>query len=394
MTSQLLILSFAAKNLKLHWLRSLLAVIGIVIGVLSIGYMGMTQHVDLLKSEDEYAKLDNYLVLPAYQYDAKKGIEPFITERQVIQIRHAVPDHEVIPLYQTGSPFDIKIRDENAYGSVYGISPNDILSLSPLALGTIPRSVSDVVIGSDFALQTKLDIGSVLYLVRKKDTGDEVSTHRVVGVFPPLKKISLQGLDSSVFPYEPWLHEHAEFKGYDPVLIKLSDVYKMNESMEAIKKELNSQHSVVQIADPNQDRDQMLRQMENQAAQTFAIAGISLIVAGVAIFNVMVMSVMERYREIGVLRSIGTRRMAILSMFIYEALLLGFTGSAIGGLLGFFLAYLEVNMIDEMKFFFEPSSLIQIPYAMSFGIAISLISGIYPAWKASRLNPIEALRNE
>lgn len=138
----------------------------------------------------------------------------------------------------------------------------------------------------------------------------------------------------------------------------------------------------------------MLRQMENQAAQTFAIAGISLIVAGVAIFNVMVMSVMERYREIGVLRSIGTRRMAILSMFIYEALLLGFTGSAIGGLLGFFLAYLEVNMIDEMKFFFEPSSLIQIPYAMSFGIAISLISGIYPAWKASRLNPIEALRNE
>ena len=126
-----------------------------------------------------------------------------------------------------------------------------------------------------------------------------------------------------------------------------------------------------------------------------AIGGISLIVAGVSIFNVMMMSVMERYREIGILRSIGTKKAEVRSMFIYESLILGISGSVTGGILSFIGGYAAIALIlHDTSYFFTFSSLIQVPYGMAFGIATSMLSGLYPAWKASELKPIDALRHE
>ena len=81
-------------------------------------------------------------------------------------------------------------------------------------------------------------------------------------------------------------------------------------------------------------------------------------------------------------------------MFIYESVLLGLIGSLLGGIFGTIIGYTGISMMGGMKYLYEPSTLIAIPYAMSFGIGISLISGLYPAWKASHLNPIDALRQE
>jgi len=107
------------------------------------------------------------------------------------------------------------------------------------------------------------------------------------------------------------------------------------------------------------------------------------------------MSVTERIKEIGIIRSIGTRRREVMRMFLYEAFLLGIAGSVIGGILSFAGGYLVLLvMLQDVTFLFAPSSLMYIPYGMFFGIATSVISGIYPAWKAANLNPIEALRYE
>ncbi len=126
-----------------------------------------------------------------------------------------------------------------------------------------------------------------------------------------------------------------------------------------------------------------------------AIAGISLLVAATSIFNVMMMSVTERIREIGILRSIGTQKGEILRMFMYEATILGLVGAGIGAVMSIILGYLVVLvMVGTTKYFFTYQSLIYVPMAMIIGIAICVFSGVYPAWRAANLDPIEALRAE
>jgi putative ABC transport system permease protein len=126
-----------------------------------------------------------------------------------------------------------------------------------------------------------------------------------------------------------------------------------------------------------------------------AIGAISLLVAAVSIFNVMMMSVTERIKEIGILRSIGTKRREIRRMFLYESLLLGIIGSVIGAVCSFIGGYaLTFGMIGTTDYFFMPESMIYIPVGVFIGVMVCVLSGIYPAWRASNLDPIEALRAE
>jgi putative ABC transport system permease protein len=120
------------------------------------------------------------------------------------------------------------------------------------------------------------------------------------------------------------------------------------------------------------------------------IAAISLIVAGVGIINTMTVSVLERTREIGVLKAIGSKSRDILLMFITEAALTGIFGGALGATLGFGLGQIVGGMVGV-----PPSiSLDTGVMVIGFAIIVSVLSGMYPAWRAANLNPVEALRSE
>jgi putative ABC transport system permease protein len=109
----------------------------------------------------------------------------------------------------------------------------------------------------------------------------------------------------------------------------------------------------------------------------------------------MMMSVTERVREIGIMRSLGTQKGEILKMFIYEAALLGIVGATVGAIFSFGIGYaVVVSLLSSASHFFEAGSLIYLPAAMLVGTAICIVSGLYPAWRASNLDPIEALRAE
>ncbi len=125
-----------------------------------------------------------------------------------------------------------------------------------------------------------------------------------------------------------------------------------------------------------------------------AIGGISLVVAAVSIFNVMMMSVSERIEEIGILISIGTERGEVRRMFLYEAFILGLLGAGIGGICSIAIGYTVVEaMMGTTAYFFQPGSIMYVPVAMFIGVVVCVISGVYPAWRASNMDPIDALRN-
>ena len=126
-----------------------------------------------------------------------------------------------------------------------------------------------------------------------------------------------------------------------------------------------------------------------------AIGGISLLVAATSIFNVMMMSVTERVQEIGILLSIGTETGEVRRMFLYEAFILGIIGAGVGGIGSLVIGYSVVSyMIGTTEYFFLPDSIVYIPAGMLIGVIVCIISGLYPAWRASNMDPIDALRSE
>ncbi len=121
-----------------------------------------------------------------------------------------------------------------------------------------------------------------------------------------------------------------------------------------------------------------------------SIAGISLLVGGIGIMNIMLVSVTERTREIGIRKAVGARKADILIQFLLEAMVLSLLGGVIGILLGVGLGKL-VDMTGVMSSVVTLDSVLM---AVGFSLAIGLFFGIYPANQAASLNPIEALRYE
>lgn len=120
------------------------------------------------------------------------------------------------------------------------------------------------------------------------------------------------------------------------------------------------------------------------------IAGISLLVGGIGIMNIMLVSVTERTREIGIRKAIGATRSNILTQFLIESIVV----SGVGGVIGVLLARVGTNLIGnlmDMTIAISPQIVL---IAVVFSIGVGVLFGMYPAWKASKLNPIEALRYE
>ena len=123
----------------------------------------------------------------------------------------------------------------------------------------------------------------------------------------------------------------------------------------------------------------------------YSIAGISLVVGGIGIANIMLVSVTERTREIGVRMAVGAQRWDILSQFLIEASII----SLLGGAFGVGVGYLMSDMLEKTTRIIETYTAPRvIVYALVMAILTGVVSGIYPAFKASRLDPVEALRYE
>jgi putative ABC transport system permease protein len=181
------------------------------------------------------------------------------------------------------------------------------------------------------------------------------------------------------------------------ILVKVADPTRMGEAELQIRELLRQRHHL----QPSQDDDFALRNLSEVLASQeassrvlslllAAVAAVSLVVGGIGIMNIMLVSVTERTREIGLRRAVGARRRDILGQFLIEAVFVSLAGGLIGIAVGVASSYV-------IAYFFQWSVLVSwsaILPAFLFAAAVGIFFGYYPARKASRLNPIEALRHE
>jgi putative ABC transport system permease protein len=120
------------------------------------------------------------------------------------------------------------------------------------------------------------------------------------------------------------------------------------------------------------------------------IALISLLVGAIGIANIMLVSVSERTREIGIMKAVGARRRDVLQLFLVEAVILGVVGAILGTGLGLAGGYLATERLD-LELTFAPE---WFAAAIVVGVGVGVLAGLYPAWNAARVDPIEALRRE
>jgi putative ABC transport system permease protein len=183
----------------------------------------------------------------------------------------------------------------------------------------------------------------------------------------------------------------------DQIQVQVDSTDNILQAQQDITALLERRHHIVS---GNPDDFQMISSTQLlQTAQQFTqiltfllvgIAAISLTVGGIGIMNIMIVSVTERTREIGIRMSLGARRRDIRNQFLIEALVLCLLGGGIGMLLGFLLG-LALTRAFQIPFVLTAASIVT-PFIISASIGV--IFGLYPAVRASRLDPIEALRSE
>ncbi|HZI31297.1 MAG TPA: ABC transporter permease [Candidatus Binatia bacterium] len=250
------------------------------------------------------------------------------------------------------------------------------------------------VIGATVAKQLFPDGGALGQMIRIRDVPCQI-----IGVLQP-KGLSPMGSDQDdvvIVPYTTELKRINREEWLDVVLVQAVS----SAAMPIVQKEITSllvqRHHLKQEG----ERDFVVRSQEDiaQAASTTArvmggllagVAAVSLIVGGIGIMNIMLVSVTERTREIGIRMAVGARGGDILVQFLIEAVTLSLIGGGIGIASGMGISHFVASLTQWPTL----TPVLWIVIASLSSAVIGIISGFYPAWKASRLDPIEALRYE
>jgi putative ABC transport system permease protein len=396
-------ISLAARSVRRHLLRSLLAALGIVIGVIAITTLGIMGANLTLSVTAQLSQSANVITITPYTGGGRgfgagggdTGANLNISQSQLQEIDQVAGANRVIPIYSGSDRITVGSKEGRA--SIIGLKPDTVSDLLTVQEGTFLKGGDSALVGATLADDFSLKIGSRIKL---GDTSTNATPKmiRVVGILEQQGASFSINSDRAIIVTDKWYTAAYGGEGdYSQVQIIVDNLNQIGTITNNTDRKLNRNQKLpaVRISNPSQFLSTITTTLGSITSFITMLGAISLVVAAVSIFNVMVMSVSERVREIGILRSIGTRKSEIRKMFLYEAVIIGLIGAGIGALLSIITGYLTVlAIVGNTTYFFTPASMIFIPQGMLIGVATCLLSGVYPAWRAADLDPIEALRAE
>ena len=220
---------------------------------------------------------------------------------------------------------------------------------------------------------------------------------KVIGVKEHQGRVFGQSMDNYIIvPYGTFHHITSGFRGMR-IAIQAMSVNQLEDLKEEVRGILRKERKI----GPGEEDDFAINQQDQLTdtykalTQTlfmiiFVIGAISLVVGGIGITNIMLVSVTERTREIGIRKAIGARRKNILSQFLIESVAI----SSVGGIIGILFGYLAGSMVLSLMELTTGVSFQSIVIGYGFSTLVGVAAGFYPAWKAANMNPIDSLHYE
>lgn len=240
-----------------------------------------------------------------------------------------------------------------------------------------------VLLGASTAENQDLNQGDEIEYEREENDTTEIFYFDVIGI---LEETGDDDIDGAAYVPLKTMQELEDDDTINELKVKITNV----DLVEEIENEINDEFDEVRAM----SMLSMVRQMESTLGTVtmavYGIGAISVIVGGIGIMNTMIMSVMERRREIGIMKAIGATTTMILKQVIQESAML----SVIGGGVGLGLGYFATTLITSYTTFTTIITPNLIALGMGFALILGIGAGLYPAWAASRLDPVEVLRYE
>jgi len=393
---ELLQLSYEA--LSERKLRASLTILMVVIGTsLLVAVDGIsTGTVSYINSQIEIMGVSILVVTP-------RSSDVTLDDNAVSKILQIDGVYDVVPFYQQIA--NVLVGRDSKSVVVIGIEQEKLHLVFPsikVKEGTVVAKSDRIgaLLGYSVVYEKRgaepwVNIGQSIKIVYAKSTGEETQVYSksfiVRGVLDYLGS-GIIPVDQSIFIPLSVAESFFDKKGKYDGLYVITDDPSLND---AIMDEITSMYSVLVIS-PKTIIDS-IKSIEN-AVTLFAnnIATISLLVAAVGIITTLWTSVLERIREIGILKAIGFKESDILFLFLGEALIIGIFGALIGIVTGVGLAYglrfmFKSKIAEYVRPLFLPTTFIE---SFLLSVILSIIAGIYPSWRASKLDPVVALRHE
>ncbi|MDI6733940.1 MAG: ABC transporter permease [Patescibacteria group bacterium] len=403
----------AITGLKTHRLRSSLTILGIVIGIAAIiTVMALGEGAqNLILSQIQNIGPKLIAVVPGRQPKGPTDIFSLFADSlkqrdlELISRKSNVPHADKIMPVVFGNE-SLAFTNETYRATIFGVTEHfaKIYDLYPAEgrifgedeiksyanVVIIGFKVKDELFGNDEALDQKIKIKG--------------RNFKVIGILPKKGQFSFLNFDeTAIIPYLTAQQYIFGIKYFHRIAVEADTEANVAETVEDIKTTLRNSHN---ITDPEKDDffiETQVEAMETVSSVTdiltmflAAVAAISLLVGGVGIMNIMLVSVTERTREIGLRKAIGATEKNILLQFLLEAMILTVTGGVIGIILGTSFSFLVSFILSKVlalnwAFVFPIEGAF---FGLVVAAGVGLIFGLYPARQASRKNPIDALRYE
>jgi len=401
----------ASDNLKAHKLRSSLTMLGMIFGVaaviamLSIGAGAEQQAMDMI----DRLGLRNILVrakeLKQEEANEVRKKSPGLSSRDAQAILEAVPGAEIVAPRVEIEPYKILATGGKTEAKVYGVSYRQA-ELARLAVAegrfldatdekehaqacVIGPAVRRDLFGYGPAIGRDVKINDVWFeVVGVLEEAGGASTFQGVAVGSTATEIYVP-VTSAIRKFD----RDPIKSPLDEIVVRLDPAASPSRSSSLVRSLLDRLHggaSDFELVVPEALLEQSRRTQRLFNIVMGCIAGISLLVGGIGIMNIMLATVLERTREIGVRRAVGARRGDIRAQFIIES----FSISLLGGLAGVVLGVAIAKIVAVSAGWPTVVTLGSIFLSTGVSIAVGLVSGIYPAVRAANLDPIEALRYE